>query len=385
MIEYIINLQFFLITIFIIYFIGYKISKNLFLNIKIYNYIFIWHYFITLVYIYFVNNNGGDQLYYYYKFDSFDEFSNTIETNKNIFYPGRNIIVLINIFLKYYLSASYISVVFIFSSFGLYSLLFFYYICKNIVSKNILSDEYNYLILFLVFIPSFSFWTSGIGKDSISCFTIIFSIYAVYTKKNEFIKILFSCFLVFLFRPHISFIIIFAYYISCFLYYKNNNFIKIFALSIPLFIFYTLVIGITGFDDKNYSIFSITNLFNFGNELYLRNYSEISSNTIFNSRIFNFLFEPLFYNTDNLFKFIISFENMILIFIFLYLILNINYFKIYANDYNIYFVLIISIILLTVLSITSTSNLGIATRIKWMVLPAILILLFSIQNKKYEK
>ena len=141
-----------------------------------------------------------------------------MKTNKSIFFPGRNIIVLINIFLKYYLSASYFSVVFIFSSFGLYSLLFFYYICRDIISKNFFSNEYYYLALFLFFFPSFSFWTSGIGKDSISCFGIIYAIYAVYTKKYELIKVLLSCFLVFLFRPHISFIIIFSFYISCFLY-----------------------------------------------------------------------------------------------------------------------------------------------------------------------
>ena len=117
--------------------------------------------------MFYVDKYGGDQLYYYFKHESLEEFYSTIKERKNIFRPGRNFINIITIFLKTKLFLSYESVVLIYSSLGLIGTLLLFSSWQIFIKNQNYSNYY--IVLILIFLPSLTFWTSSIGKDPI-CF-----------------------------------------------------------------------------------------------------------------------------------------------------------------------------------------------------------------------
>ena len=216
--------QFLIIFILIIiFFISNFISKILKIPNIIFYSLFIWNIILTILYMFYVDRYGGDQIYYYFKYDNFDQFFATIKEGKSLFRPGRNFINILNIFLKTKLYLTYESVTFIFSSFGLIGTLFLFSSYRNFINinKNQKNIENYSIILILVFLPSLTFWTSSIGKDSITFLAISLSIYSVISYKFRFSFIFISVALALLVRPHIAFIIYISFYIS--LFFQKSN------------------------------------------------------------------------------------------------------------------------------------------------------------------
>ena len=109
--------------------------------------------------------------------------------------------------------------------------------------------------------------------------------------------------------------------------------------------------------------------------------------TNFIERFFNYFFYP--YPWSNLYKeifyLVMILENLFIIYLFIFIILKIFKEKNFIFNKNVYdLITILSLILLGLVLSQITSNLGIAFRQKWMILP-FLIIMISYNTKKVNQ
>ena len=200
-------------------------------------------------------------------------------------------------------------------------LILLYAAFNSILNKN---DFNKNILLLLFFFPSWHFFTAFPGKDSIMLFSLGL-IYFFLAKKNYFFLIL-PLILIFLIRPHISYLIfvialiLLSHYV--FLYYLKSKISYIMGLVFSLIIIYFVV----NFVGPQY-IEDLINFFESGEKnLEIASYTDgwykTGNNPFENS--FKYIFYPIFDFTSG-FRFVISVENLVL---FVFLIMTILKIKI---------------------------------------------------------
>ena len=338
--------------------------------------LYIWHTFFSFFYSWYVINFGGDATLYY---------ELALNSERNFGVSSAFVVYISSLFFEF-AHLSYYSMGILFSIFGTIGLIAFDSSLKHVTKDA--PEKIKLLATLIVFLPSASFWSSGIGKDSISFMAINLILFASINLNNRKLMLLFGIISLFLIRPHIAGIILIALALSM-LINKNlkkfNRFILFSGLLIILIFALPFALNFVGFNEN----LTIQNLINFleGRQNYnWKNWSggiDISSMSL-SGQIFTYLFRPLPFETHSVAALASSIENIFFIYLFtLGLIAKLKYKEFFAHpDLNSYFFLIYSVIALIILSMT-TANIGISVRQKWMFLPFLIVLSISyIAQKK---
>lgn len=322
--------------------------------------IFLWHTFFSVAYYYFTLINGADALVYY---------SKSIEANLN-FYPGTPFIYSFASVVSKGLGANYLNTTLFFGFLGSLGLVFLYLALRKYFEKK--SWYWN----FIFFIPSMSFWSSGLGKDSISFFSVCLFLYTITTNKRKYIFLPTSFFFMFMVRPHIALMMIVSFVLYFILKSKIHILFKIATLPI-------IVAGIilsSGFVQQYVGLeeASIDSVSSYVDQRQGYNQSGGSSIDLqsmsYPVQMFTYIFRPLPFDAHSALALFTSIENTILLILFLYVL--------FKNKFRLHFfvegkntwLLMYALLTCSMLAIT-TANLGIATRQKWMFMPVLLYLL----------
>lgn len=237
---------------------------------------------------------------------------------------------------------------------------------------------YHFLLIVFFCYPSLHIWTTSLYKES-----ILFTLMAIILKQLWSIKpfnykLLFSILIITLIRPYISLIIILSIII---IYHKVI--IKEYKVASLLLLSLITIIAV--------KFLNILNLSSFKNNFEkLITYSSSNGNSsidLLNSNYFErfllVLFRPFFFDSKTLFQFLVSIENFVLA-----IILMIFAYKIYhlkprfsLIDKHIRFALLFSIMCILFYSIYMY-NLGLASRMRVMFLPFLLIGMFNMLSLK---
>jgi hypothetical protein len=131
-------------------------------------------------------------------------------------------------------------------------------------------------------------------------------------------------------------------------------------------------------DFLNIKSFSVANIIDFiayrGNLLMGGGSSYSVENMLFIQRLGGFLFAPFFFNAKNITSFIFAIENLfILIFVIRFIIFQMFFFLKNFRLPIITYSLVYSTVTIVIMSLT-TSNIGIALRQKYMILPFLFVL-----------
>ena len=251
------------------------------------------------------------------------------------------------------------------------------------------------LIVYLFFfLPSISYWSATVSKDTLMFFGFSIFILSIYSNKKSYIK--YAILSLVMIRPHLI-IFIFFYYVFNFFYYftkaKSFSLIKIilsffifFVLiisSLNLLIFLTIVRDMVPFSLNLLDI--LTDIIRLM-EIFMGSYQDtnlaINSSNKFNN-FFLYLFGPFDFSLNSM-VYIWIVENLMIVLVIISSLLNINIDKNSSMKISEKTsILIISILLLTFSSLT-INNYGIASRQKWTF---ILMLLFALNyfNFSYFK
>ena len=136
------------------------LSKWLKISTKMGVFLYIWHTVFSFIYFNYILNYGGDAFDYYLK-------SLTIDNNETLqgYYLGSGMIVRLVEPFSSLLTMPFIAVNLLFNIFGSIGLLAFYASLMYAVGDR---GKYGKILArIIVLLPSISYWTSAVGKDSL--------------------------------------------------------------------------------------------------------------------------------------------------------------------------------------------------------------------------
>jgi hypothetical protein len=363
-------------TLFVSYISSIKLADKINLDQKLINFFFIIKFLYFLMTIYYISFDsiGTDAKSFYLNSDNFDS---------KTFWIGDNLLYGINYFFKEYFYLDFYSI---------NVLTFFLVLWSTLLLLNIIGTIKNEFLKFslyiLLLLPSLNFWTNGLSKDMFCYCALSFFVFGMF-KKNHFLIIL-SIFCIFLVRPYVLFFILLSFCFVGFIYIvkKKLSFYKIIFFIFSLFLSITLIYFISNNLMGSFGryflsgdfIQILTNL----QKHYVDTPLGIHIETNFIVRFFNYFFYPYPWSElyKEIFYLVMIFENLFLIYLFIFVILKNLKEKNFIYNRSIYnFISIISFIMLGIVLSQVTSNLGIAFRQKWMILPFIIVMISCNSNR----
>ena len=363
----------FLVWVIGYFFINVSLSRIIKLDKKRTLILYIWHSIWAIIYIILTLLYTNDSLLYYARAQKGD---------LNFMF-GTGTVVYITYILSQKLYLSFISIYAFFNIIGSIGLIIFDKVIQEInrVPKNL-----NWIIKSLVFLPSVSFWSCAIGKDAIGFTATIFFLWSSIDIRKRIIFNILSAIMMFFIRPHIGIIMIYSLLLGFILSSKIKAFDKLFiTLLISVITFYITIQAFDFFRIEN--INDLSNFYEKRVNLNLSGSIDYDQNQypILISMIF-YIIRPSIFDINSPLALFSAIENTIISFLILITILYLYKGKRLPKNSPTSFPILITYVLSSSFILASTtSNLGIALRQKWMFMPIFLFIMISILNKKFKK
>jgi hypothetical protein len=338
-------------------------------------FLYLWHTLFCLIYFWYLSNNVGDALGYY-RLASLGEFE---------LKPGTNAVLMINYVFIYGLSFSLLGAFLVNNIFGFLGLLAFKGALNKATENK--SKRTKQLGVLTVLLPSISFWSSALGKDSISFMATGFALWAALNLEKRTVLMAFAIFIMFLVRPHIAGIMIIALAFSIVLSTKISLMRRIMMGIVTLVITSALVpfaLQYAGISDPS----SSESLMDFVEGRQSVNTGGGSSINIASMslpmQMFTYAFRPTLIEVRNVFSLAAAIDNLILLYLFIagsYALLIKKHQSFNENRKFMWAYVFLTWIVLAM----TTANLGIALRQKWMFTPILIFLLISLIGKERNR
>lgn len=353
----------------IVWLIGFLIvelvRKKFYLKREISYIIYIWHTFFSFVYILYLEISPGDALGYYLKALS----------GGSKFFPGTPFVEFFASLFVIPFHLSYFGTFLLFNIVGSLGLLAFYASLNALVKEK--SRFVRLLSLVAVFLPSISFWTAALGKDSLSFMATGFALWAALNLKKRVLLMIFAIFIMGMVRPHIAGIFLIALSIA-FIIDKN---ISLFPRMVLMILSLVVASVIVPFAMKYAGLENVSQAADVLEYVEKRqSYNQDGGGGIDISsmslpvQLYTYAFRPLPFEAHTIAALLASFDNLFLLFL-LFLFLKGFYKKRVKNSFNMVFIVSFTMITWIILA-TTTANLGIAVRQKWMFVPFLVFLFF---------
>jgi hypothetical protein len=359
----------FIIGCLIITFTGRRTNTSTSRSLAIYS----WHTIFCILYASYVINYGGDAVKY---------FNTSLKSEVDLSIGTSGIIYLTRIF-TFYLDTSFLGTALVFNIFGAIGLVTFDASLRIIVSDK--SKSLRLLATLIVFLPSISFWSSGIGKDSLSFLAANLALWSSLELKQRTWLLFLAILVMYFVRPHIAGIMILA--LAGSVAFQTNTPIKqrfllggtVIATAIFLIPYALNYAGVNDVSNSDSLLSYVEQRQSYN--MHGGGGIDISSMTL-PTQLFTYLFRPLPFEAQSLSAFAASIDNLILLFIFILggrAIIMKRKQKRLLDDYRL-FLWLYSLGCWLILAMT-TANLGISLRQKWMFLPILIFLLMSVIGK----
>ncbi len=350
----------FLLTLYIHIGMGRRLRINFGFSLLI----FLYHFLFMIIYYEYTKYVHADAIDYFI-------FSNTEEID---FSPGVSFVYSILVLFRLLVDLTYLESFLIFNVFGSLAIL---YLNKNL---QLLGVEFKTRLL-IVIIPGFSFWSVAIGKDGIALLSITLFLHGlILTAKSKMInlEIFISFVLMFFVRPHFALIMIFAYS-SAIIWGRKFNIMKIIIVLIIVLNTYLLkdfILRFLGLTDVPLEMI-------FAQLQERSTYNAIGDGAIDIAdkniilKIIIYVFGPFIWQISSFTQLISSLESFVLLFI-LYKLYKTSCVK--AIEYSAFLMtcaVIYSVVFLF-LNASFLSNIGIAARQKFLVLPVLFLLVIQL-------
>ncbi len=331
------------------------------------SFIYIWHTAFCFLYLWYVQENGGDAVGYFRR-GSAGVGAMGVGTSGVDFFVYT---------ILCFLPLSILGVSLVFNLIGTVGLLAFDGALKQAALDA--RKKIRAISSIIVFLPSVSFWSSGIGKDAISFMAVCLSIWAALDFSKRIPLFVFAVLLMFLVRPHMAALLLLSasasYVFSGKLSFRQKFLwggvaISAAAVIVPFSLNYA-GIGQEG------GIEAVSNYIDSRQNKNLEGGSSVDIGSMsFPEKLLSYVFRPAFFEVRSVFSLAAALDNTIL----LYLVLLGGWACLKKRVHisgELIFMWSYSMAAWVVLALT-TANLGIALRQKWMFLPVLIFLMFSV-------
>lgn len=332
--------------------------------------LYIWHTVFCVLYAQYVILNGGDALYYY---------SNAVRGDVE-FSLGTAAVSFLAVFFVSFLNLSFLGTFFAYNIFGVIGLLAF-----DASLRYATFDKKRWVKLLstlVVFLPSVSFWSSALGKDSLSFLATGLALWASINLPRRILLMVIAVTTMLLVRPHVAGMLVIALSGAMLLQrqlatWKKICLVAVVAATAAILVPFGLQYAGVGAEA------SIGNLRAYVEQRQSYNLEgggavDIASLS-FPMQLFTYAFRPLPNEAGSLFAAAAALDNVILLLVCLLGVFAGFKRKKVRIQGNRVFLWLYCIVAWSILA-TTTANLGISVRQKWMFIPMLLFLLFSIMG-----
>ncbi|MDH6307767.1 hypothetical protein M2451_000216 [Dysgonomonas sp. PFB1-18] len=270
------------------------------------------------------------------------------------------------------LGLSYLSVTILFSLVGYIGMVYFYQIAVRYIPYNV-KIKGIYLFPLLFFLPNLHLWSVAIGKDSLLFFCIGAFAYSLTDIKKYLPLMAFALILSYLVRPHITLILIFSF---GFVFFISSHISKSKRILLSV-LFVTVALVLLPSVMEHFKLDSLSEVDQFSDKT-AENMAQGAGSAIdissypYPLKFFSFLYRPLFFDINGFAALIISFENLLLLILSIYVIRN-HPMRTFRSAPIIIQGLFIFLLVGSLIFCSLMSNLGIIIRMRNMFLPGLLI------------
>ncbi len=331
--------------------------------------LYIWHTFFCMVYIFYLQDNLADASAYYHH----------AKTGEVVLGMGHDFVAFFASLFVIPFHLSFLGIFLLFNIFGYLGLLAWYG-SLNIITKN-KPLFVKRLALVTVFLPSVSFWTSALGKDSLAFMATGFALWAALNLKKRIPLMIFAIVTMAMVRPHIAGIFVISLALA-FIFDKkirlHSRLLLLILSSMAIAIIIPFAIRYVGLENASQ-----------GNDVldYIekrQSYNQKGGGGIDISsmslpvQLFTFEFRPLPFEAHSISQLFAAIDNSFLLILFLLFLKGMIKKGKWRNNQHYYnMVFIVSFTMFTWLILAMTiANSGIAVRQKWMFTPFLVFLFF---------
>ncbi|WP_127127388.1 hypothetical protein [Pseudoflavitalea rhizosphaerae] len=332
-----------------------------------------YHWLFAVIYYWYVQSAASDSVAYY---------NRTLETYyywKDAYGTGTPFIDFLSYPFIHFLGFTYEMMMLLFAWFGYWGFVCFYIIFKEHTRFKHTLKGINIISLFM-FLPNMHYWTASLGKGSIIFFGLGLTMYGLSKLKTRKLAMLIGLLIVYHVRPHIFFVMAVAILTGLVTAREKiplfQKLVLLAGVTAAILILYDNVMAFASLDSED--------LFGSFDELASHRSVELAkagsgidvSGYPFPLRLFTFWYRPLFFDAPGPMGIIVSFENL------LYLFMTAKLFNIhFINFFRASMVMVKSgmvAFLATSLALSGTlSNLGIIIRQKSMVMYFLLLVILA--------
>jgi hypothetical protein len=319
-----------------------------------------------------VINNGGDALGY---FDAATELDfNTSFGNLGAILP--------TFFLRHLFDLSFLSVSLIFGVMGTIGLLFFDAALQSAVrNKKKWIKRFSNL---LIFMPSISFWSSGLGKDSLSFLSTCLCLWSALNFNKRYHYFALSIAIMFFVRPHIAGIMVIAFLAVVLLESRASTAQKVLmgiASASATAVMVPFALNYAGVGDE-VNIVILASYIETRQSYNMEGGGGIDiANMSLPEQLFAYMFRPMFFEINSAFSAAAAFDNLILLSLFIAGGFAMLKGRRSGLGESRLFMWIYALMAWGILAMT-TANLGIALRQKWMFAPMLIFLFISVMGRR---
>lgn len=348
-------------------------SRKLLLSFKRALAIYLWHTLLCIIYASYVSKSGGDANMYYLA---------AIPEGLD-FKFGTIAVRYLSQAIKNSLQLSFGGVFLVFNIFGTIGLLAFDASLRGVTQSS--APKLRRLASAVVFLPSISFWTSAIGKDSLAFMSVGLALWAALKLTGRTPIMIFAILIMLFVRPYMAAIMVAGLTLAFALSNKINVLPRIMLATLSIVaatIVVPLAIQQSGLGDELDESSFVT---------YVEKRQSYNmeggggvdiKNMPLPLQLFTYLFRPLPFEVHSIFSLAASIDNILLLYIFFIgipkLIKRPGRGKAELRS----FLWVYALSSWLILSMT-TANMGISMRQKWMFVPVLIFLLLSAVSRAY--
>jgi hypothetical protein len=335
--------------------------------------LYFWHSFLGYFFSSYVLTNGGDA-WDYYQQARFDYVEPSLGTEFIAWVTS----------IPVSLGFTYWPLAFFYNFLGAIGLIFFYVALEEVTANRASSAFTRVLVLVCVFIPSLSFWTAGIGKDSVAFLSVGMFLWSVLAFGKRQTGTVVAVLIMLCVRPHIAVLMVISVAIGTLLAKDLRTSVRfgmgaisaaaaVFAVPLALAYsgtlrFMTLAEFISDRQSQNLEGGSSVNISDMNPAL----------------RLTSFLYRPLPNEAAGFAQLAASFDNFLLVmltFAGIVAIIRAGPMRVFRSQSIAALYALGCAILLSQV----TANLGLAVRQKWMAVPALMLVIVAAWSAMKEK
>jgi hypothetical protein len=218
--------------------------------------------------------------------------------------------------IKYVAGGSYLDYFLIFQAIGFFGIAILMRILEEIYSD--LGVEPSWYIYLLLFLPSLHYWSSALGKDSLFFFATVLSIWSAMNIRRRLTAMVLAITVLMLIRPHIAMVALAALAATVVRDRQTSPAIRVifFATSVIGVIFAVATLRTTfnlNLTDPN----TVSDMLSgTGRDAFVQSEDagRTAVNAVYPVRVLSLLFRPFFFDAGGALGLIVSFENLLFLF-----------------------------------------------------------------------